>query len=263
MVLYRVYSEPHLVKHYSTVCSRATLFQVLFYAVIIIAPFFIAYATNGKPEKSYILISAHFTRITLPQIYGNILVHTESNQTYISSTSGLYKSPVLTNPVDRGVLMRDTTASLDQQSWPYPPSKWPLITLTCSVTVFMICFMCLLCLQFHEDDFNYDRLNDRLSLTLQFAELGCNVSAVQIMLLFELQLSVSKATCVAIPRCFWIGRERERERERERDRGEMLSYLISLPSSSTSLGPPLWCSPWSISLAVGLLLRLSCGCRGN
>lgn len=51
MALYRVYSEPQLIRHYSTLFSRATLFQFLFYIVIIIAPFFIAYATNGKLAK--------------------------------------------------------------------------------------------------------------------------------------------------------------------------------------------------------------------
>jgi len=55
MVLYRVHSEPLLGKYYSAVCSKATLFQVVIYSLIIIPPFFIAYATNGR----YILICAH------------------------------------------------------------------------------------------------------------------------------------------------------------------------------------------------------------
>lgn len=48
MVLYRVYSEPHLRTFHSTVCSKATLFQIIVYSLIIIPPFFIAYATNGR-----------------------------------------------------------------------------------------------------------------------------------------------------------------------------------------------------------------------
>lgn len=47
MALLRVYSEPHLIKHYSTVCSRAMLFQIIIYTIIIVAPFFICHATNG------------------------------------------------------------------------------------------------------------------------------------------------------------------------------------------------------------------------
>lgn len=47
MVLYKVYSEPSLNEYYSTVLSRATLFQVLTYVLLIIPPFFIAYGTNG------------------------------------------------------------------------------------------------------------------------------------------------------------------------------------------------------------------------
>lgn len=48
MVLYRVHSEPLFAKYYSTVCSKATLFQIVIYSLIIIPPFFIAYATNGR-----------------------------------------------------------------------------------------------------------------------------------------------------------------------------------------------------------------------
>ena len=47
MVLYKVHSEFQVEKFYSTVCSRATLFQILVYSLMIIPPFFIAYATNG------------------------------------------------------------------------------------------------------------------------------------------------------------------------------------------------------------------------
>ena len=47
MVLYKVHSEFHVEKYYSTVCSRATLFQIIIYSLMIIPPFFIAYATNG------------------------------------------------------------------------------------------------------------------------------------------------------------------------------------------------------------------------
>ena len=48
MALYKVHSECHEEKYYSTVCSRATLFQIIIYSLMIIPPFFIAYATNGK-----------------------------------------------------------------------------------------------------------------------------------------------------------------------------------------------------------------------
>ena len=48
MVLYRVYSQPHLSKYYSTICSKATLFQIVLYSMMLIPPFFIAYATNGE-----------------------------------------------------------------------------------------------------------------------------------------------------------------------------------------------------------------------
>ena len=48
MVLYRVHSEFQAEKFYSTVCSRATLFQVIIYSLMIVPPFFIAYATNGN-----------------------------------------------------------------------------------------------------------------------------------------------------------------------------------------------------------------------
>lgn len=51
MVLYKVYSEVNLDKYYSTICSRATVFQILIYALLIIPPFFIAYSTNGKYSK--------------------------------------------------------------------------------------------------------------------------------------------------------------------------------------------------------------------
>ena len=47
MVLYKVHSEFQLEKFYSTVFSRATLFQIIVYSLMIIPPFFIAYATNG------------------------------------------------------------------------------------------------------------------------------------------------------------------------------------------------------------------------
>ena len=52
--------EPLLGKYYSTLCSKATLFQVAIYSLIIIPPFFIAYATNG----GYIPISAHYDHDT-------------------------------------------------------------------------------------------------------------------------------------------------------------------------------------------------------
>ncbi len=48
MVLYRVHSEPSLDKYYSTICSRATIFQIVIYATLIIPAFFIAYSTNGE-----------------------------------------------------------------------------------------------------------------------------------------------------------------------------------------------------------------------
>lgn len=47
MVLYRVFSEPNKDKYYSTICSKATFFQVFIYAVLILPPFFIAYDTKG------------------------------------------------------------------------------------------------------------------------------------------------------------------------------------------------------------------------
>lgn len=48
MVLYRVYSQPNLDKYYSNICSRATLFQLIIYALLVIPPFFVAYSTRGK-----------------------------------------------------------------------------------------------------------------------------------------------------------------------------------------------------------------------
>ena len=48
MVLYKVYSEPKFERYYSTICSRASLFQALIYSSIIIPPFFIAYDTKGE-----------------------------------------------------------------------------------------------------------------------------------------------------------------------------------------------------------------------
>ncbi len=57
MVLYRVYSQPHVSKYYSTVCSKATLFQIIIYAVMLIPPVFIAYETKGE----VILFKAHGT----------------------------------------------------------------------------------------------------------------------------------------------------------------------------------------------------------
>ena len=48
MVLFRVHSEQTLDKYYSTILSRATFFQILIYALLIIPPFFIAYDTNGE-----------------------------------------------------------------------------------------------------------------------------------------------------------------------------------------------------------------------
>ena len=57
MGLYRVFSEPQLIKHYSTIFSRATLFQLIIYAVVIVAPFFVAYATNGKAKLATIVNS--------------------------------------------------------------------------------------------------------------------------------------------------------------------------------------------------------------
>ena len=58
MVLYKVHSEFQVDKYYSTVCSRATLFQIIVYSLMVIPPFFIAYATNGK---AVFLIRAHYT----------------------------------------------------------------------------------------------------------------------------------------------------------------------------------------------------------
>ena len=125
MVLYRVFSEPHLVKHYSAIFSRATLFQVLFYAIVIIVPFFVAYATNGKRQRAHILFNAHHTCTAFLKICGSILVHTESSRMYIFSTSGLCKSPALTTLLaDHGVLFRDTIASLGQQKQLYLSSKY-------------------------------------------------------------------------------------------------------------------------------------------
>ena len=54
MGLLRVYSEPQLIKHYSTVCSKALLFQLLVYAIIIVVPFFFCHGTNG-----IVLFKAH------------------------------------------------------------------------------------------------------------------------------------------------------------------------------------------------------------
>ena len=47
MVLYRVYSEPFVNKYYSTICSYATLFQVVSYCLVLVPPIFLAYVTNG------------------------------------------------------------------------------------------------------------------------------------------------------------------------------------------------------------------------
>ena len=46
--MYKVHSEFEAEKYYSTVCSKATLFQIIVYSLMIFPPFFIAYATNGK-----------------------------------------------------------------------------------------------------------------------------------------------------------------------------------------------------------------------
>ena len=51
MVLYRVYSEPQLRDYYTTVCSRATLFLVAIYGLVLVPPALIAYATNSKSAK--------------------------------------------------------------------------------------------------------------------------------------------------------------------------------------------------------------------
>ncbi len=48
MVLYRVFQEAATKKYFSTVFSKATIFQVVVYCLMIILPFFIAYATNGE-----------------------------------------------------------------------------------------------------------------------------------------------------------------------------------------------------------------------
>ncbi len=48
MVLYRVFQETATNKYYSTVFSKATIFQVVVYCLMIIVPFFIAYASNGE-----------------------------------------------------------------------------------------------------------------------------------------------------------------------------------------------------------------------
>ena len=48
MVLYRVHSEPVFTNFYSTLCSRATIFLVVIYCLILVPPAFIAYVTNGK-----------------------------------------------------------------------------------------------------------------------------------------------------------------------------------------------------------------------
>ena len=47
MALLRVYSEPHQIQHYSTVFSKALLFQVIVYAIIIVVPFFFCHGTRG------------------------------------------------------------------------------------------------------------------------------------------------------------------------------------------------------------------------
>lgn len=46
MVLYRVHAEARLDKYYSTLCSKATLFQAVLYALMIIPPLFVALTTN-------------------------------------------------------------------------------------------------------------------------------------------------------------------------------------------------------------------------
>lgn len=48
MVVYQVFSRPQLVRHYATVCSEATLFQIFIWCLVIIPPFFVAHSTNGK-----------------------------------------------------------------------------------------------------------------------------------------------------------------------------------------------------------------------
>ncbi|XP_065914285.1 transmembrane protein 231-like [Dysidea avara] len=55
MVVYQVFSRPQLVRHYATVCSEATLFQLFTWCLIIIPPFFIAYSSNDfwQYESSY------------------------------------------------------------------------------------------------------------------------------------------------------------------------------------------------------------------
>ena len=77
MVLYKVHSEFEAEKYYSTICSKATLFQIIVYSLMIFPPFFIAYATNGK-------MVSHLERTTLNrtfdfQSYGSTQVLIESS----------------------------------------------------------------------------------------------------------------------------------------------------------------------------------------
>lgn len=46
-------------------------------------------------------------------------------------------------------------------------------------------------MQFREEDYNYDRVNDRLTLTAVYSQLEYNITAIQALLFFEIQLNVS------------------------------------------------------------------------
>lgn len=145
MVLYRVYSEPYRIKYYSTVCSRATLFQILVYCIVTVPPFFIAYSAGD------------FWQYT---------------STYREQADVEFLNDLV-------VQICDGSASC--KSWSsYGGLNQLLEPEEIAIPVVKSC----------ENDTNRDGVNDILQLKVEFSGLSQTVSSVQLMLFFQVKLSL-------------------------------------------------------------------------
>jgi transmembrane protein 231 len=146
MVLYEVYNEPQSIRHYSTVFSRATIFLIITYLIIIVAPFFIVYSTNDlwlytstyKEQPQNHFINQWILQITTDD---------DPSLTKVWSSYYGYNSLLRHQP------------PLDEIAIPI--------------------------VKFREDDYNFDRINDHLSLQAIYPNLPYNITGIQGLLFFE------------------------------------------------------------------------------
>ncbi|XP_003384386.1 PREDICTED: transmembrane protein 231-like [Amphimedon queenslandica] len=152
MVLYRVFSTPHLIKHYSTVFSKATVFQIITYALVILAPFFIAYST-----RDFWQYTSSYREQADIHFIGQWIFQVTTDASPIAKTWSSY------NGLNR-LLQDDTLSPLNSEI------SIPIV-------------------KFREQDYNYDRINDQLLLTIEYNELEYNITGIQGLLFFEVSLN--------------------------------------------------------------------------